>query len=373
MADITLTTQASAATPASGEATIYVDSITKKLKTKDDTGTVTDYSNPGNSVTSLTGDVTGTGPGATATSIASTVVTGKVLTGLAAASGTVLSTDTILQAIAKLNSRNLQAWFGNGVDGTQIISVDTTLVRDMYYNDLTITSGATLFTGGYRIHVLGTLTVDSGSFIDRSGANAAGNTTTAALTAATTGSSGSGGAGGGTGAGTAGGASATAVGGAGGAGGTAASAGGTAGTVTVPTAAVGGVEILNSARQAAVAQTIAGVIVTGGSGGGGGGGSGTAGSAGAGGAGGGVIVINARNLVGSGTIKANGGNGATAVLANAGGGGGGGGGCVILLTENDTTLTSLTVTANGGLGGPGNGTGAAGTTGSNGRIYRVRS
>jgi len=53
---------------------------------------------------SLTGDVTST---AMATSIASSVVTGKLITGYASGAGTVAGTDTILQAINKLNGNAL--------------------------------------------------------------------------------------------------------------------------------------------------------------------------------------------------------------------------------------------------------------------------
>jgi hypothetical protein len=47
--------------------------------------------------------------------------------------------------------------FGNGSDGNVTISSDTTLTRDMCYNDLTINSGITLTSAGFRIRVAGTL------------------------------------------------------------------------------------------------------------------------------------------------------------------------------------------------------------------------
>jgi hypothetical protein len=372
MSEVIISNQASVATPSSGETSVYVDSTTKKLKSKDDTGAITDYSNPGNSVTSLTGDVTGTGPGATATSIASTVVTAKLLTGLGSNNGNVVATDSILDAFAKLNARNNAGIYGNGTDGDVTLTVDTTLVRDMYYNNLTVNSGVTLTTAGYRVFVLGTL--NCLGTIDRSGASSSTNTGAAALIAGTVGASGAGGNGGGAAAGSAGGASATAAGTSGGAGGAGAGgAGGAAGTVTVVTTNNGGVETLNQPRQATVARDLVNSIMTGGSGGGGGGGSGVAGSGGGGGAGGGIMILVGRTITGNGTIKANGGNGSTAILANGGGGGGGGGGVVILLSENDTTMTSLTVQVNGGTAGAGNGTGSTGSNGSTGRIFRVRS
>lgn len=48
--------------------------------------------------------------------------------------------------------------FGDGSDGDVTISSDTTLTRDMFYNNLTVDAGFTLNTGGYRIFVKGTLT-----------------------------------------------------------------------------------------------------------------------------------------------------------------------------------------------------------------------
>lgn len=43
--------------------------------------------------------------------------------------------------------------FGNGVDGTVVIASNTSLSRDMYYNNLTVNSGSTLFTNGFRVFV----------------------------------------------------------------------------------------------------------------------------------------------------------------------------------------------------------------------------
>ena len=41
--------------------------------------------------------------------------------------------------------------FGDGSDGVTTISGNTTLTRDMYYQELLITSGAALNAGGYKI------------------------------------------------------------------------------------------------------------------------------------------------------------------------------------------------------------------------------
>ena len=43
--------------------------------------------------------------------------------------------------------------FGTGIDGTVTISTNTHLSRDMYYANLTVNSGITLFTNGFRIFV----------------------------------------------------------------------------------------------------------------------------------------------------------------------------------------------------------------------------
>ena len=60
-------------------------------------------------------------------------------------------------------------FFGDGSDGDVTISADTSLSRDMYYNNLTVSTGYTLNPNGYRIFVKGTLTIQSGAKISRSG------------------------------------------------------------------------------------------------------------------------------------------------------------------------------------------------------------
>lgn len=52
----------------------------------------------------------------------------------------------------------LQAFFGDGSDGDVTISSNTSLTRDMYYNNLTINNGIILSPKGYRIFVKWTLT-----------------------------------------------------------------------------------------------------------------------------------------------------------------------------------------------------------------------
>lgn len=57
----------------------------------------------GAAITDLTGEATGTGPGSTAVTLNNAAVIGKVLTGYTAGAGTVAATDTILQAIQKVD------------------------------------------------------------------------------------------------------------------------------------------------------------------------------------------------------------------------------------------------------------------------------
>jgi hypothetical protein len=375
MSDITFQNQAASglSTPSSGNTRVGVDPVSKRLFSKDDTGAVIDYGNAGSAITALTGEVTATGPGSAAATVTNAAVIAKLLTGYSPSSGTITSSDSILTAFNKLGARLDCGWFGTGVDGDQTIVSNTTLVRDMYYNNLTINPGVILSPNGFRIFVLGTLT--NNGTIERNGVSATGATAGTALAAGSLAGSSAGGAGGGAAAGTAGSAMALGLGGTSGSGGSgAAGAGGSAGTLTVPTAAQGGLEVLNSARQAQGAQVLGATptLIGGAPGAGGGGGGGVALSGGGGGAGAGVIVISCRNLAGNGTITAIGGSGGSAGGVNGGGGGAGGGGVIVMITENDTTATSVTFSVAAGAIGTGNGTGLAGNAGSVGRIFRVR-
>lgn len=370
MSEVQMAGVASVPTPPTGQTTVYVDSSTKALKSKNDAGVVTDYAAVGGAITSLTGEVSASGPGAAPATILNAAVLAKVLTGLTAGTGQISATDTLLEAFGKLMSKGNAGFFPSTTsDGTAIISADTTLLRDMYYDTLTINVGATLYTNGFRVFAR-TAIINNGT-IDRSGANASGTAATAGLVAGTLAAGTAGGAGG-TAAGSVGGASATSLGGAGGAGGLGSGgAGGAGGTNTLNTAVNGGVEILYGVDRAREGRNIAGTAITTGSGGGGGGGDGVAG--GAGGAGGAMIVLLTPSLTGTGTIRARGGNGFTPITGgNKGGGGGGGGGVIATITENDVTATSLTLDIAGGTGASGTGTGVTGTNGSVGRIYHVR-
>ncbi len=260
--------------------------------------------------------------------------------------------------------------FGDGFDGDVTIAVDTTLTSDMYYDDLTVNAATNLTTGGFRIFVKGTLTLNGTirfngvTATNNNGAGFGGSNQTLKTTEA--------GANGGTAAGSAATARADCMGGAGGLGGTGSGgAGGAGGAATVPASTRGGVRafgniataffgrIIDASNAAAIVSPFAGL------GGGGGGGDGTAG--GGGGGGGGFVCIAAKTLAGAGTIEAKGGNGAAASAGNRGGGGGGGGGVVTLITAS--TSNPYTISVAGGTGGAGSGTGTAGANGSDGRTF----
>jgi hypothetical protein len=68
----------------------------------------------------------------------------------------------------------LKILFGDGSDGDVTISSDTTLTRDMFYNNLTVNSGVKLRTNGYRIFVKETLT--NNGIIHNNGGDASGAT-----------------------------------------------------------------------------------------------------------------------------------------------------------------------------------------------------
>ncbi|GEM_PF-1728975 len=326
--------------------------------------------------------------------------------------------------------------FGNGSDGNVTISANTNLTRDMYYNNLTINSGVTLFTKNFRIYVANILT--NNGVIDNNG-NSGGNGTSAGAPSAGGGGAGaiatisdgtlpvglsgvSGGAGGdgGTFSPTAGLPGSPGViginqklslgslgnnGNDGGNGGTCFNAGGTGGI-----GGSGGLasSVIDPLKNVATAYQLFDFLPmlnlnnsagSGGSGGGGGGrgGQGLGGGGGGGGgsgSGGGTILIFAKNIVNNGTIRAeggiggNGGNGGNAQI-NAGGGGGGGagiggsGGVIILTYKSKTGIGSASVSG-GAAGTPGlfglqaGGCGTQGSTGGSsqsgalGKIYELQ-
>lgn len=310
-----------------------------------------------------------------------------------------------------------QKWlFGNGTDGASTVNAGITLTRDMYYSSLTINSGKTLTTAGYKVFVNGSF-INNGALINDGGAggNAVDITSAGAAGAAAPGGTLAAGTAGLAGVGSAAnapgnaGTNGTAVnpslgsngvgGGAGGAAagnaGGAASSGGTATAETLglnyatvsPTTYAAGVETsANVASTGTGATSGATLSPSAGSGSGASGGNtGSAGAFGGGsGASGGVVEVVATTITNNGVIRAaggNGGNGGTPVagadIYGGGGGGGGGSGGVVILVYNSYT-NSGTVSVAGGTGGTGgtgrNGgvAGSNGTTGGAGKVYQIK-
>lgn len=337
---------------------------------------------------------------------------------------------------AQANSRIASGWidnvilFGDGSDGDVVISGNTTLTRDMFYDDLTVNVGIILNPAGYRIFVKGTLT-NNGSILrtgnsgsvgaagTQGNSNAAGGAGGTKLAGVTVADGVAGGAGGAGGKGyyysgspespTAGAVAVTsnstasigvngtsgAAGGAGGNGdltpttgeGQAGGVTGTGGTATTPTTPL--YYILGAIQQyqvtaGTITQYLSSSQSAGGSGGGGAGGdnpngqeAGAGGGGGGAGGSGGVIAIYANTIVNSATgiIAALGGAGANGGLGGTtshdsgrvlGGGGGGGGGAGGSGGVIVILTQSYTNLGTVSVAGGAGGTGAAGGTGKNG-------
>lgn len=275
--------------------------------------------------------------------------------------------------------------FGDGSDGDVVISANTNLSSDMFYDDLTINSGFTLNPAGYRIFVKGTLTVNGAistngaaggngsvggtnpSVLGGNGGSAGGSRSAGSIPGALNGEPGGRGSDGITGGGVAPGGgsrpvngdtgvnSAKSLGGAGVAG-VAGGNGGWAAAFAGGSAATGGaagtntgtiynkIKVIYSAYYLYDGQpsftSFATGSSSGGSGGGGGGSGNVSGSRGGGGGGGGAsgspggitsifakkIVVSATgSITANGGVGGNGGNGGAGWNADASGGGGGGG------------------------------------------------
>lgn len=280
---------------------------------------------------------------------------------------------TLADYVAYLNNQALASVFGDGSDSDVVITVNTSLTRDMFYRNLTVSGvGTVLDPTNFRIFVSGTLTIAASCKIGPSAFSATDGTLKGCAAFVTGGSGGA--------VGTNGNNTTSSLGATAGAGGTdgAGHAGGTAGTATAPTAGKGspraliqwGGHILGIAAGASLWTPISG----GGSGGGGGGAAASVG--GFGGDGGPVTFIAARAIVlaAASNILANGNAGGTATGSNAGGGGGGGGGCLLLaygskaLSGGGSPVFSAATNCAGGAGGAKVGTGVVGSTGSNGTV-----
>lgn len=289
---------------------------------------------------------------------------------------------------------------GDGSDGNvTITNSTTTLSRDMYYQNLTLTNGA-IITGNWRIFVNGTISgngniVQNGSAGSAGGGNTANNfgpggaaingyfTTPAGANGGTGGSGPGAGNNGSVGYSTISSLATTTMASPGGAGSAAgASAGGGAGSM--------GTATTTTTRFGKIASnTYDGIDITtqnsgpAGGGGGGGGGGNSSGNLGGGGGGaggtGGFVYIIAKNVTATLNLTAIGGGGGAGgpgsgtALGNGGGGAGGNGGIIVLVSGNNPS--TITVNNIGGSGG-GAGTGGtniatAGTAGLGGAFYYV--
>lgn len=283
-------------------------------------------------------------------------------------------------------------YFGTGQDGNVTInSGTTTLTRDMFYNNLTISGTGILRPNGFRIFIAGIFDISAapagalvyvgGNGINAVGASAGGATSMPVGTNSTVTQQGapSGGGAGGINNGTGGGGGGTvpalnaisgSQAGAGGAGGTGTAGGGGGPTTTS--------QYSFPYKYNDLLPRVA--LGTPGSGGGGGGGDATNSGGGGGSAatGGGNIVICANTIARGANVNAalitsiggRGGNGAAGVAGNAGGGGGGSGGQGGNIFIFYATLTGSAITnaidVTGGAGGNGGalvGTGANGNGG----------
>lgn len=69
--------------------------------------------------------------------------------------------DPVLESEVNENFENAIKWlFGDGSDGDVTISSNTSLSSDIYYDNLTVNTGITLTTNGYRVFVKNKLTVN---------------------------------------------------------------------------------------------------------------------------------------------------------------------------------------------------------------------
>lgn len=304
-------------------------------------------------------------------------------------------------------STSMLGRMGDGSDGALTISAGTTtLTRDMFYTNITITGTAVLACAGYKVFWNGTLDLSNApaACITGAGGGAGGAGTAGGTGGGAGGFSATNTVGNGT-IGIAGGAGNTGAGSQGASGGTAsASANGGAGSTSgaggagLAGANAGGANRGGGAatgalpwhRDALDCMRGASLIVGGTSGGPGGGGGGdgvvAGGGGGGSGTGGGVIflsgnILNRGASTTAGAIRANGGaggNGGSPASGNAGGGGGGaggGGGWIMLAFESITGTTGTNMLevsgAAGGTGGTAQGTGAGGNGGSSGVGGRI--
>jgi hypothetical protein len=124
--------------------------------------------NSGDQVITLTGDVSGSGTGSFATTVSNSSVISKVLTGYVSGAGTVAATDTILQAIQKINGNDILKLSGSGTSN-----------RIPFYSaSLVLSNSANLTYGSGILSILDTTTSNtttSGALVVSGGAGINGN------------------------------------------------------------------------------------------------------------------------------------------------------------------------------------------------------
>jgi hypothetical protein len=106
--------------------------------------------NAATAITSLTGEATATGPGASSVTLSNSAVTGKVLTGLNVTGNAILATDSVLSAFGKLQNQVNQLIGGLQYEGTWNASTNTPA----------ITSGVGTDGTFYIVSVAGSTNID---------------------------------------------------------------------------------------------------------------------------------------------------------------------------------------------------------------------
>jgi hypothetical protein len=276
--------------------------------------------------------------------------------------------------------RATRGWYGDQSDGTDsgvgctVSSGTTSLSRDIFCSTLTVDSGASLNTNGFRVFAdIAIVNGDAGMVGNAASSGTGGGATSAGSLG--TGTAGGNGGTSGSGSGTTGTNQAVTVyGNLGGEGGNGGNTNGTDGSVSGGinslAAGYGGARFSPASIYGYVVGVSGVATVAGGTGGGGGAWDAGADSGGGSGGGCGVVMISARSLQGSGLIECKGGAGAAATATDAGGGGGGGGG-VIFLNVGDYTLWSGSTSVAGGVAGAEAGTGDAGDAGDAGDVVTL--
>lgn len=125
-------------------------SVNRGLLTPTDWSTFNNKQDAGNYITSLTGEATASGPGAAAVTLSTPAVTGKLLTGVNITGGTVVATDTILEAFGKVQNQI------NGLVGGSIYKGTWNAAT----NTPTITSGVGNTGWYYIVSVSGSTNID---------------------------------------------------------------------------------------------------------------------------------------------------------------------------------------------------------------------